>query len=141
MSSNRERVTQYLSEHPGVSVRSAARDLGVSYSTVSRVRATPATPRTATPATPEPDIPEGWASASVHGDFVHRLQRYTSALVEFDAAGRPWKVQPGLHAWDGDGLVPLEFDNDGEARVTIGSDVYTITRRKARPRRSVQQRA
>jgi transposase len=43
MSSNRERIRQYLSEHSGVSVRSAARDLGVSYSTVSRVRATPAT--------------------------------------------------------------------------------------------------
>lgn len=51
MSSNRERIRQYLSEHPGVSVRSAARDLGVSYSTVSRVRATPATPNGATPAT------------------------------------------------------------------------------------------
>ena len=74
MTSNRERVTQYLAEHAGVSVRVAARDLGVSYSTVSRVRATPATPRTATPATPEPEIPEGWASASVHGDTVRQLQ-------------------------------------------------------------------
>jgi hypothetical protein len=51
MSSNRERITQYLSGHPGVSVRAAARDLGVSYSTVSRVRATLATPKSATPAT------------------------------------------------------------------------------------------
>ena len=51
MTSNRERIAQYLSEHPGVSVRVAARDLGVSYSTVSRVRATPATPKDATPAT------------------------------------------------------------------------------------------
>jgi hypothetical protein len=54
MSSNRERIRQYLSEHSGVSVRVAARDLGVSYSTVSRVRATPATPRTATPRTATP---------------------------------------------------------------------------------------
>lgn len=51
MPSNSERIAQYLSEHPGVSVRAAARDLGVSYSTVSRVRATPATPKSATPAT------------------------------------------------------------------------------------------
>jgi hypothetical protein len=32
------RIKKYLSEHPGVSLRAAARDLGVSYSWVSRVR-------------------------------------------------------------------------------------------------------
>lgn len=51
MSSNHARIAQYLSGHPGVSVRAAARDLGVSYSTISRVRATLATPKSATPAT------------------------------------------------------------------------------------------
>jgi hypothetical protein len=65
----RDEIRKYLAEHPGVSVRAAARDLGVSYSTVSRVRATHATPDDATPAT----LPEGWVSVSIRADVLDRL--------------------------------------------------------------------
>jgi hypothetical protein len=67
MTSSHDRITEYLSEHPGVSVRVAARDLGVSYSTVSRVRATPATPESATPAT----LADGFYQ--VHGGKPYRI--------------------------------------------------------------------
>lgn len=43
MASKQDRIAGYLSEHPGVSLRSVARDLGVSYSWVSRVRTALAT--------------------------------------------------------------------------------------------------
>lgn len=142
MTSNRERVTQYLAEHKGVSVRAAARDLGVSYSTVSRVRATPATPKTATPATPAADLaPDGWAVCGIDLDALHELRERASGPGLADGwyqidQGQPYRVN-GQAVTD---LSALTFDNEDEARVTVGSEVYTITRRKARPRRTVQQR-
>ena len=91
------------------------------------------------------EIPEGWAPATIDTDALHALQErasgYASALVEFDSAGRGFRNAPGMHAWDGQQMIPLEFDQEDEARVTIDGYVYTITKREAKRRRSVQHRA
>lgn len=88
MTSNRERVARYLDEHPGVSVRAAARDLGVSYSTVSRVRATPATPPSATPATPS--LADGFYQ--VQNGKPYRIACKPGDVFHVDAHG---VLQPG----------------------------------------------
>ena len=143
MTSNHDRVRQYLSEHPGVSVRVAARDLGVSYSTVSRVRATPATPKDATPAT-LPDIPEPWALAGINVDMLRQLQERASACALADGFyqienGKPYRINGGMLT----DFSAMEFGTEGEAVIRASGVKYTVTRQETRRRlaRSVQQRA
>lgn len=120
MPSNRERVTQYLAEHPGASVRAAARDLGVSYSTVSRVRATP---NGATPATPTADIPDGWAWCAVNQDDAARLLADAKQLrkrnAELAAQLREYATgaRPGMVLSEGKRYVY----EDGELRPWVRS--------------------
>jgi hypothetical protein len=120
MTSNRERIAQYLADHPGAGIRAAARDLGVNPGTVSRVRATPATPlqpsatpESATPATP--DLATAVAAVLCAAESGELARDDVARIV----ASR-WDLKPGDR---------LEFDSG------------QLFREQARPRRSVSQRA